>query len=554
MHATWYARCVSPPPPFAQLQGYNNTMYDLAASVLQTRIALNQHTGGRTKRASSMFETGEARNQDFDTKSEEDQQERYEASMQLLAGAAHTPDIAEPPDVYTVGASGEVVEGATPSVVSEETDGYREIDGIEGPSPRVFTRSYSRAKEIKAMSVDVRRALHAPKEATVSEQVRGELAGQQTQVALDSQHIQAEMQMQRDVFENKKVSEQVRGELAGQQTQVTLDSQHIQAEMQMQRDVFENKKVSEQVRGELAGQKTEYGVDGKLMSEDIAQNSYVADLRRVNPLGLGELAGKKTEYGVDGKLMSEDIAQNAYVAKTRRVNEQFIGGETVGQKTLLTSESREVSWASLQNVEVSQIRRVNDQFRGESVGEKTLLDGNDTTISRVRNAPKPVRQNSCYTVNVGDGRDKKADVSFHDETDDGMPTASWRNSLPADWAAKMNTFSAVAPAVSVVAEESVIGEEPVIADLEDDDATTIVPNTADGGVDRSAIIDDQYASEGFEGEVGGEGEGTEWMESTALSERRSSYETAVATPTQSAPEPAADAVTTGENGKRVAIV
>ena len=135
-----------------------------------------------------------------------------------------------------------------------------------------------------------------------------------------------------------------------------------------------------------------------------------------------------------------------------------------------------------------------------------------------------------------------------------MPTASWRNSVPADWAGKMSStsFLTAAPAVSVVAEESVVGDEPVIAG--DDDATTIVPNTADGGVDRSAIIDDQYASEGFEGEVGGEGEGTEWMESTALSERRSSYETAVATPTQSAPEPAADAVTTGENGKRVAIV
>ena len=433
-----------------------------------------------------MFETGKARNQDVYTKSEEDQQEQYKANMQLLAGAARTPGIDDPPDFYTVGTPGEAVEGAAPSVVSEETDGYREIIDnvgptveIEGPSPRFFKRAYSRADKIKDMSVDVRRVLSAPV-ANVSEQVR---AGEMTGV---------------------------------QKAQVALDSQHIQTEMQMQRDVFENKKVSEQVRGELAGQ--------------------------------------KTEYGVDGKLMSEDIAQNAYVAKTRRVNEQFIGGETVGQKTLLTSESREVSWASLQNVEVSQIRRVNDQFRGESVGEKTLLDGNDTTISRVRNAPKPVRQNSCYTVNVGDGRDKKADVSFHDETDDGMPTASWRNSLPADWAAKMNTFSAVAPAVSVVAEESVIGEEPVIADLEDDDATTIVPNTADGGVDRSAIIDDQYASEGFEGEVGGEGEGTEWMESTALSERRSSYETAVATPTQSAPEPAADAVTTGENGKRVAIV
>ena len=329
-----------------------------------------------------------------------------------------------------------------------------------------------------------------------------------------------------------------------------FDSQHIQAEMQLQRDVFENKKVSEQVRGELAGQKTEYGVDGKLMSEDIAQNAYVADLHRVNPLELGELAGQKTEYGVDGKLMSEDIAQGRYLANTRRVNEQFIGGETVGRKSRITSESREVSWASLQNVQLSQIRRVNEQFRGGSVGEKTLLDGNDTTISRVRNAPKPVRQNSCYTVNVGDGRDKKADVSFHDEADDGMPTASWRNSVPADWAGKMSStsFLTAAPAVSVVAEESVVGDEPVIAG--DDDATTIVPNTADGGVDRSAIIDDQYASEE---EVQVVGERNEQMES-ALSERRSSYETAVATPTQSAPGSAVDDVTTGENGKRVAIV
>eukprot|EP00026_Physarum_polycephalum_P006353 Phypoly_transcript_06395.p1 GENE.Phypoly_transcript_06395~~Phypoly_transcript_06395.p1 ORF type:complete len:208 (-),score=33.82 Phypoly_transcript_06395:942-1565(-) len=118
---------------------------------------------------------------------------------------------------------------------------------------------------------------------------------QHGKVDVDSKHIEAQYNAPKmDV-----VNHQVRGEAAGQQTQIGTDSFAIAKSMSAPK----LNTVNQQVRGEAAGQKTGVTMD----AIHIAKPTTAPHLDTVNPQIRGE-AGKQSNIGLDSIAMSKPLA------------------------------------------------------------------------------------------------------------------------------------------------------------------------------------------------------------------------------------------------------
>lgn len=268
----------------------------------------------------------------------------------------------------------------------------------------------------------------------VSEQIRGETAGEATLFDHNARESKRHTANDVNISNYMRINHQVKGLEAGQ-----IPHDHIPNRRASigQLQVADVRMVNEQVRGEHAGQSTLLGMDGAQLSTEAHAQRRVSVDRRVNNEFWGEHVGKsaaghhrldlitgptgmpvfKQKQRSQGALVNEqnrvggasgniphDAVENRrasvgqiLVADVRMVNE-MLKGEHAGESTQFKMDSTELATKASAQKRISHQVRVGNEARGELAGQRTHLGLDAQAIVLARTAPKAIRVNDAYRM------------------------------------------------------------------------------------------------------------------------------------------------------------
>jgi len=216
----------------------------------------------------------------------------------------------------------------------------------------------------------------------VSEQLRGEHAGEQNEYGFEAQVVATQRKSQKDFNKQARVSEQFRGELAGKRNSVDLSSQGFdmakaaQGENKKQvvneqiiagvgvaqlpfdtvdnvrtkiggRQLMDVRKVNLQVRGETAGERTHFGTDSAQLSTEAEAGNVLHDYMRVSKEARGESAGKRNSFSSDAQWGFNVAKQAQGENKAALLNPQvrYAGEKLSGDQADASAFRHSEEWA-----------------------------------------------------------------------------------------------------------------------------------------------------------------------------------------------------------------
>jgi len=202
---------------------------------------------------------------------------------------------------------------------------------------------------------------HTHKARRVSEQIRGETAGQQTLYDGEGRDVLRVGAAQKMVQDDQRINDQVRSHHAHAYGHAGVNQMTV---AKAQGHASKQRRVSEQIRGETAGQATLFDNSAREYKRHTGNHTEISNYLRVNQQVKSVGVGQLPHDHIPNRRASIGQLQ---VADVRMVNEQ-VRGEHAGQTTLLGMDGAQLSTEAHAQRRVSVDRRVNNEFRGEHVG------------------------------------------------------------------------------------------------------------------------------------------------------------------------------------------
>ena len=220
----------------------------------------------------------------------------------------------------------------------------------------------------------------------------------------DSEENSRAKESQTLTFGVRVVNEQVRGELAGQQTSFGVDARLLKAEAKAQQHVASYRRVNEQTRGEFAGKQTHF-------------DSSAQDMVRAKEAPKVQLVNNEVKHVGRGKFNADAFGyqhvrdQQAKLSdgfQERRSNHGQRGNSTYGHGAPEMDRVKNTPKPAF----------ANDNIRGQYAGTPTAFGTQSIMFQQVKTAPRqPSYNEQCR---FGSSHGKKADVSAF------VTDAEWR--------------------------------------------------------------------------------------------------------------------------------
>ena len=202
---------------------------------------------------------------------------------------------------------------------------------------------------------------HTHKARRVSEQIRGETAGDQTLYDGEGRDLLRVGAAQKMVQDQQRVNDQVRSHHTHGHGHDGINQLRV---AKAQGHASKQRRVSEQIRGETAGQATLFDNSAREYKRHTGNHTEISNYLRVNEQVKGVGAGQLPHDHIPNRRASIGQLQ---VANVRMVNEQ-VRGEHAGESTLLGMDGAQLATEAQAQRRVSVDRRVNNEFWGENVG------------------------------------------------------------------------------------------------------------------------------------------------------------------------------------------
>jgi len=199
-------------------------------------------------------------------------------------------------------------------------------------------------------------------------------------------------------------NEQVRGELAGQQTAFGPGARLLETEGKAQAQVSNYRRVNEQARGEFAGMPTFVQSD----SQQIAAAAVVPKLDLVNDqikhVGRGHFDTEAREY-THVRARQEELSRGC--SERRATNGTSTYGHGAPEMSRVANAPKPAAR--------------NDQVRGEFAGTRTGFGADSMAFQRAKTAPK--REFKNEQCRFGSSRTAKADTAAYNNTAEWRPAS-----------------------------------------------------------------------------------------------------------------------------------